>query len=51
MIGETRRVALTIRCPRWDIRMEGIAAADGRTVSGTYQAYVGATGTFTMVKR
>jgi hypothetical protein len=46
-----RRLAFQIVCPRWDIRMQGVASRDARTISGSYQAYVDATGTFTMTKQ
>ncbi|HJU32916.1 MAG TPA: hypothetical protein VJ740_15740 [Hyphomicrobiaceae bacterium] len=43
---QERQLALTVVCPKWDIRMQGTATADWKTASGTYQAYVSAAGTF-----
>jgi hypothetical protein len=51
LLDGVRRFVLTVRCPRWDILMEGLVAADGRTASGSYRAYGSATGTFTMMRR
>lgn len=50
-VETNRHIVLTIKCPRWDIRMQGTVSADGRTASGTYQAYVAASGQFTMEKQ
>jgi hypothetical protein len=45
-----RHLALQIVCPKWDMRMQGIAAQDGRTINGSFQAYVDGTGQFTMTR-
>lgn len=47
----SRKFALTIVCPDWDIRMQGSLASDEKTASGNYQAYVDATGKFAMRKK
>lgn len=49
--AETRRVAFQIVCPKWDIRMQGLAPPNGKTISGNYQAYVDDAGGFKMVKQ
>jgi hypothetical protein len=46
-----RRISLQIVCPKWDIRMNGVAAPDGRTVTGSYEAYIEVAGKFSMVRR
>jgi hypothetical protein len=46
-----RKLAFQIVCPKWDIRMQGIASQNGKMISGTYQAYIDAAGKFTMVKQ
>ena len=48
---QTRELALTIVCPKWDIRMQGTASEDWKTASGGYQAYVNSQGQFTMRKK
>jgi hypothetical protein len=48
---ESSRLALQIVCPSWDIRMQGRASSDGKVIEGNYQAYIDATGTFTMSKQ
>jgi hypothetical protein len=45
---QTRAIALQIECPKWGIRLQGVVTADATQVSGSYQAYTDATGTFTM---
>jgi hypothetical protein len=47
--GQTRELALTIVCPKWDIRMQGIASADWNSASGNYQAYVDNKGIFEII--
>jgi hypothetical protein len=47
---KTNEFALTIVCPKWDIRIQGTLAPDSRTASGSYQAYTNAHGLFTMRK-
>jgi hypothetical protein len=49
--SSSRSLALQIVCPNWDIRMQGIATPNGKTINGSYQAYIDATGTFTMAKQ
>jgi hypothetical protein len=48
---QTGELALTIVCPKWDIRMQGTASADWKNASGSYQAYVNSQGQFTMRKK
>jgi hypothetical protein len=45
---QTSKFALTIVCPRWDIRMEGSQSDNGKTAGGSYQAYIDSHGDFTM---
>ncbi len=47
----TANVAFQVQCRSWSVRMEGAVSADGRTITGTYRAYVNASGDFTMVRR
>ncbi len=47
---KTKKFALTIVCPAWDIRMQGIQGANEASVSGSYQAYLDIQGKFTMRK-
>ncbi len=46
-----RKVAFQVVCPNWDIRMQGAAAANGRTIAGTYQAYIDVSNKFSMAKQ
>jgi hypothetical protein len=46
-----RHLAFQIVCPKWDIRMQGIAAQNGKTISGSYQAYIDGAGQFTMARQ
>jgi hypothetical protein len=46
-----RHLAFQIVCPKWDIRMQGIAAQNGKIISGSYQAFVDGAGQFTMAKQ
>jgi hypothetical protein len=50
-LASNQHLALQIVCPKWDIRMQGVASQDGRTISGSYQAYVDGVGKFTMTKQ
>jgi hypothetical protein len=40
-----------VACPSWEMRMEGQASPDGRTIQGDYKAYANATGSFTMARQ
>jgi hypothetical protein len=51
VLDGVKRFVLTVRCPHWDLLMEGVVAGDGRTAKGSYRAYGNATGPFTMVRR
>ncbi|HLX14436.1 MAG TPA: hypothetical protein VKS24_04425 [Bradyrhizobium sp.] len=44
-------VAIQIVCPKWDIRMQGAASKDSKTIRGSYQAYVDGVGKFVMTKQ
>ena len=44
------QVAFQIVGPQWNIRMQGVAAPNGHTISGNYQAYIDSAGTFTMAE-
>jgi len=46
-----QHVALQIVCPKWDIRMQGTASKDSKTIRGSYQAYVDGVGKFVMTKQ
>ena len=48
---QTRELALTIVCPKWDIRMRGSTSTGWKNVSGDYQPYVNSQGTFAMRKK
>ena len=50
-LGSNQHVAIQIVCPKWDIRMQGIATKDGTTIRGNYQAYVDGVGKFVMTKQ
>ena len=45
-LASNRHLALQIVCPKWDIRMQGTASKDGKTIRGSYQAYVDGVGKF-----
>jgi hypothetical protein len=47
----TAAVAFQIVCPLWDIRMDGRSTADGKSINGSYRAYVDGSGPFSMVKQ
>lgn len=49
--ASNRRVALQITCPNWDARLQGAVSPDGRSVSGSYQAFVDSSGQFTMTRK
>ena len=49
--ASNRHLALQIVCPKWDIRMQGTASKDGKTIRGSYQAYVDGVGKFVMTKQ
>jgi hypothetical protein len=49
--ASNRHLAFQIVCPKWDIRMQGIASQNSKTISGSYQAYIDGTGQFTMAKQ
>jgi hypothetical protein len=50
-LASNQRLAFQIVCPKWDIRMQGVASKDGKTISGSYQAYVDGVGKFTMTRQ
>jgi hypothetical protein len=50
-LASNQHLALQIVCPKWDIRMQGTASRDGKTVRGSYQAYVDGVGKFVMTKQ
>jgi hypothetical protein len=50
-LASNQHVAFQIVCPKWDIRMQGIASKDSKTVRGSYQAYVDGVGKFVMTKQ
>jgi hypothetical protein len=50
-LASNQHVALQIVCPKWDIRMQGIASKDNKTIRGSYQAYVDGVGKFVMTKQ
>ncbi len=50
-LPSNQHLALQIVCPKWDIRMQGTAAKDSRTIRGSYQAYVDGAGKFVMTKQ
>jgi hypothetical protein len=45
----SKRLALQVACPQWDMRMEGQVVPD--MIKGTYRAGVSGTGKFTMAKQ
>ena len=49
--ASNQHVAFQIVCPKWDIRMQGTASKDSRTIRGSYQAYVDGVGKFVMTKQ
>jgi len=50
-LASNQHVAFQIVCPKSDIRMQGIASKDGKTIRGSYQAYVDSAGKFVMTKQ
>ena len=50
-LASNQHVAIQIVCPKWDIRLQGTASKDNKTVRGSYQAYVDGVGKFVMTKR
>jgi hypothetical protein len=50
-LASNQHVAIQIVCPKWDIRMQGTASKDRKTVRGNYQAYVDGVGKFVMTKQ
>jgi hypothetical protein len=50
-LASNQHLALQIVCPKWDIRLQGTASKDGKTVRGSYQAYVDGVGKFVMTKQ
>jgi len=50
-LASNQHVALQIVCPKWDIRMQGTASKDSKTIRGSYQAYVDGVGKFVMTKQ
>jgi hypothetical protein len=50
-LASNQRLALQIVCPKWDIRLQGTASKDSKTIRGSYQAYVDGVGKFVMTKQ
>jgi hypothetical protein len=50
-LASNQHLAFQIVCPKWDIRMQGIASKDNKTIRGSYQAYVDGVGKFVMTKQ
>jgi hypothetical protein len=50
-LPSNQRVALQIVCPKGDIRMQGVASKDNKTIRGSYQANVDSVGKFVMTKQ
>jgi hypothetical protein len=50
-LPSNQHVALQIVCPKWDIRMQGVASKDNKTIRGSYQANVDSVGKFVMTKQ
>ena len=50
-LASNQHVALQIVCPKWDIRMQGAASKDSKTIRGSYQANVDGVGKFVMTKQ
>jgi len=50
-LASNQHVAIQIVCPKWDIRMQGTASKDSKTIRGNYQAYVDGVGKFVMTKQ
>jgi hypothetical protein len=50
-LASNQHLAIQIVCPKWDIRMQGTASKDSKTVRGSYQAYVDGVGKFVMTKQ
>jgi hypothetical protein len=49
--ASNQHVAFQIVCPKWDIRMQGAASKDSKTIRGSYQSYVDNVGKFVMTKQ
>ena len=43
-------IKLQVKCPKWDIQMEGFPTLDGKTIVGEYLAYGKAAGGFIMTR-
>ena len=50
-LASNQHLALQIVCPKWDIRMQGTASKDSKTIRGSYQANVDGVGKFVMTKQ
>ena len=50
-LASNQHVAIQIVCPKWDIRLQGTASKDSKTIRGSYQAYVDGVGKFVMTKQ
>ena len=50
-LASNQHIAFQIVCPKSDIRMQGIASKDGKTIRGSYQSYVDSVGKFVMTKQ
>ncbi len=50
-LASNQHVALQIVCPKWDIRMQGTASKDSKTIRGSYQANVDGVGKFVMTRQ
>jgi hypothetical protein len=50
-LASNQHLAIQIVCPKWDIRMQGTAGKDSKTIRGNYQANVDGTGKFVMTKQ
>jgi hypothetical protein len=44
-------IKLQVKCPKWDIQMEGFPTLDGKIIVGEYLAYGRAVGGFIMSKK
>jgi hypothetical protein len=50
-LASNQHVAIQIVCPKWDIRMQGTASRDSKTIRGSYQAYLDGVGKFVLTKQ
>jgi len=50
LVATTGSVTFHVVCPKWDIKMNGVASPNGGAVNGSYLAYGNATGQFAMLK-